>query len=301
MTVIHHDEHPLDRVAMLAMRTAVALHPPGAFGPAMRPDFDALIARMPMADGVNCEPGRVAGVPGWWCRPANAVPGGTVLYLHGGAYIAGSAAAYRGFAGQVAARARTAMFVPDYPLAPERSFPAAVDHALAVYAALAKDGPVALAGDSAGGGLALALLGLGVAQGTAPACAAVMSPWTDLALTGESMACRAACDPLLTRDALAEAARLYLGDHDRRDPRASPLYADPARLPPVLLHVGEDEVLLDDSLRYAARVKDAGGSAEAHVWQGMVHVFPSNLAMLHAAREALDGIATFLSEHLMAR
>ncbi len=301
MTVTWHDEHPLDRIATAAVRAAVALHPPAVFGPAIRPDFDALIARTPMAGGVTCEPGTVAGVPGWWCHPADPIRDGVVLYLHGGGYVAGSAAAYRGLASQVAARVGATMFVPDYALAPERPFPAAFYDVSGVYKELAARGPVALAGDSAGGGLALALLAQPPARAAKPVCAAVMSPWTDLALAGESLAARAPHDPLLTREALAEGARLYLAGHDPRDPRASPLHADPTGLAPVLLHVGEDEVLLDDTLRCAARIEAAGGRAEAHVWRGMLHVFPSNPSALHAAREALDGVATFLAGHIGRR
>lgn len=125
-----------------------------------------------------------------------------------------------------------------------------------------------------------------------------MSPWVDLALEGESMETRAGADPPLTRKKLDGAARLYLGDHDRRDPRASPLYGTLAGLPPVLLHVGEDAVLLDDARRYAEGVKAAGGTAELHVWQGMVHVFPASLAILRSAPEALDILGGFLRQHL---
>jgi acetyl esterase/lipase len=162
---------------------------------------------------------------------------------------------------------------------------------------------LAWAGDSAGGGLALSLLSIATAvskDGSVlpPAAAAVMSPWIDLALTGDSIDARADADPLLTRDALEKAAKLYLGEQDLRNPQLSPLYGDIAGLPPVLLHVGEDEILLDDSRRYAERINSAGGTASIHVWQGMVHVFPSNVELLQAAREALDDIGEFLYSHL---
>ena len=251
MTTTHHDEHLLDRAAMLAMRGMIALHPPGELGPEARPGFDALMERTPAADGVTYEAAQIGGIAGWWCRPIDAIEGAAVLYLHGGAYVLGSAAAYRNFAGQIAARAKTATFVADYALAPERPFPAALADAKAAYRGLAASGltRIALAGDSAGGGLALALLAAITAEARAgglprPLAAAVMSPWLDLALASGSMDARASADPLLTRSALAAAARLYLGEHDPRDPRASPLYGDLASLPPVFLHVGEDEVLL---------------------------------------------------------
>jgi acetyl esterase/lipase len=125
-----------------------------------------------------------------------------------------------------------------------------------------------------------------------------MSPWIDLALTGDSIKARADADPLLTRDALQKAAKLYLGEQYLHNPQASPLYGNLAGLPPVLLHVGEDEILFDDSCRFAERIDSAGGTARIDVWQGMVHVFPSNVELLQAAREALDDIGEFLHSHL---
>lgn len=149
--------------------------------------------------------------------------------------------------------------------------------------------------------MALALLSLTVAKARdgvslRPLGAVAMSPWTDLALTGDSMATRAEADPLATKQALATTAHLYLGKHDPRDLRASPLYADLAGLPPILVHVGEDEVLLDDSTRYGDRVEKSGGICQVNVWEGMVHVFPSNVSTLHAAKAALDDIGDFLRQ-----
>jgi acetyl esterase/lipase len=121
-----------------------------------------------------------------------------------------------------------------------------------------------------------------------------MSPWIDLALTGDSVETRAKHDPLLTRVALKGAGQMYLGQMNAKDPRASPLYGHLAGLPPVLLHVGEDEILLDDARRYAHLLAQSGVVAELHVWEGMVHVFPANLVLLRAAREALDINGEFL-------
>jgi monoterpene epsilon-lactone hydrolase len=299
----YHKEHLLDRAAMLAMRTLLALQPKVQFGPEARPEFDNLIENTPEADGLTYEVATIGGVAGWWCRPRQATEGAAILYLHGGAYVLGSAAAYRNFVGQIAARANASIFVADYGLAPEHPFPAAIDDAEAVYHGLAASGlsRLILAGDSAGGGLALALLlsMTAAARGGTlpkPLAAVVMSPWMDLALTGESIAARATFDPLLTREALEQAAQLYLGDADRNDPRASPLYGEFLGLPPVLFHVGENEILLDDSARLADRIEAVGGVTQLHVWEGMTHVFPSNLS-LKAANEALESIGTFLQEH----
>lgn len=300
----HHKEHLLDRAAMALVRTMLAIQPKLQFVPDARPVFDELMEKTPEAQSVTYEAAEIAGVAGWWCRPQQAQRNAAIVYFHGGAYVLGSAKAYRNFVGQIADRAKMVAFVVDYSLAPERVFPAAVEDAKAVYLGLAAAGfsRLVIAGDSAGGGLALSLLLLtteAARVGTSPKpCAAVvMSPWTDLALTGGSMADRAPADPLLTREALDGAARLYLGDHDRRDPLASPLYGSMDGLPPVLFHVGADEVLLDDSRRFASHIEALGGVAELHVWEGMTHVFASNLA-LQSAKDSMATIGHFLHRSL---
>jgi len=307
MTTTYHNEHLLDRAAMLVMRGMIALQPKTEFGPDARPGFDALMEKTPAGDGVIYEGATIGGIAGWWCRPVYAIADAAILYLHGGAYVVGSAWAYRHFAGQLATFAKAATFVADYGLAPERPFPAAYVDAKAAYRGLIASGltRIAVAGDSAGGGLALALAGTLARENAAdnlppPAAVAVISPWIDLALAGESMKSKASSDPLLSVEALSVAARLYLGEKDSRDPRASALHGDLKGLPPVFLHVGEDEVLLDDARRYATQAKSLGGSVELHIWQGMVHVFPANLALLHAAKEALELIGEFLRVHLAA-
>ena len=307
MSEIHHDEHLLDRAAMLVMRAMLAVQPPARFTPASRPMFDELMDKAPPAEAVGFEQATVAGVAGWWCRPASAVEGRAVLYFHGGAYALGSALAYRNFVSQIASRARAPVFIADYRLAPENPYPAAVEDAWAAYDGLAEQGfdAIAIAGDSAGGGLALVLLEMTAhALATAarlPVAAALMSPWTDLTLSGASMESRGKHDPLLSRETLDEAAVAYAGSHDRGDPRISPLQGDLSGLPPVLVHVGEDEVLLDDSRRYQQRCEAAGGRATVHVWHGMTHVFPSSVSMLRAAREALDITGRFLDDALGRR
>jgi acetyl esterase/lipase len=216
---IDHPLAPEDSKVMDAMRLAMA---PGR-GNIERASFDEVMEQTPDAAGVTYETAVIGGVPGVWCRPRVALPSVVILYVHGGAYIVGTAHAYRHLAGQIAARTGAAAFVAD---------------ARSVYRGMFAQGArsIGIVGDSAGGGLALALLALAQSEalagaGLAPCAAAVMSPWTDLALTAPSLKDRAAADPLLTPSALVAAAGQYLNGHDAHDPLASPLYGDLAGLP----------------------------------------------------------------------
>jgi len=303
---VHHPLSERDRATVAALRVDAAPFKGKMSDPSARAPFDAIMEHTPEAVGlVEYEQAVVGGVAGFWCLPHGARSTAAILYLHGGAYLLGSAAAYRHLAGQFAARTDTRVFIADYRLAPEHPFPAALDDAAAAYRGVVATGArqVAIVGDSAGGGLALALLAVAHAdavagRGAPPAGALVMSPWADLALTGASMTERADEDPMVTRDMLRVASASYLGDHDPRDPQASPLYGNLAGLPPVQLHVGTSEVLLDDTLRFVARARAAGVAATAHVWEGMPHVFPSNIGALDAADQAFDLMAGFLRERL---
>lgn len=288
MTEIRHPLTAADRAAMTAFRATLAAHPIAI----TRASYDSLLERVPPADAVAYSESNVGGVPGVWCEPASHRDGVAILYLHGGVFAYGSAHAYRNFAGQIAARSGVPAFVADYRLAPEHTFPAAHDDARAAYRGLtARFGArhVALVGDSAGGGLALSLL----REEPGSCCGVLLSPWTDLALTGGSLESKAADDPLMTRSALEASARQYLGDHDPRDPRASPLYGPTGETPPIQVHVGTAEILLDDSLRLASHDR-----IEVHAWEGMPHVFPSSIALFEAVQAAHDLIAAFLRAEL---
>lgn len=298
MTTIHHDEALRDRAAMLALRGLLALRPGIAFDPGARPAFDRLMSRIPAAAGVRHDPATVGTVAGWWCRPAGTGGNAVILYHHGGGYVLGSAAAYRHFVGQIAVRAGMAAFVADYAPAPETPFPAAFDDGMAAYRGLVAEGHrrIILAGDSAGGGLALALLAAVTAAADLPCrplAAIVVSPWIDLALGSASVETRAEADPLLSREQLARAAASYLRGHDPHDPRVDALAAPMRGLPPVQLHVGEDEILRDDAARYAAALERAGGAAELHAWSGMPHIFPVGVPFLAAAEQALELMGAF--------
>ncbi len=300
--------HPLadeDVSVAAAMRAEPAPSKGSLTGPGARPFFDEAMEHVPDADGVTYETGDIGGIPGVWARPSQAEPGNAILFLHGGAHVLGSAHAFRHFAGQFAARTRSPVFVVDYRLAPEHPFPAALDDAMSAYRGLIEAGArsIALVGDSAGGGLTLSLLASLYAGSAIPAvlpcAAAAMSPWTDLALTGPSLHSRTADDAFLTEGVLAAMAALYLDGHDPCDPRASPLYGRRSGLAPVQIHVGTDEVLLDDACRYADISRSLGNPVTLHVWQGMNHVFPSNTGRLVAADQALDLIGAFLAERLL--
>lgn len=300
-----HQPGPKDIATVAAIRAQVAPFKGSMTSPQARPAFDTMLEAVPAAADMVYEAGTVGGVGGFWCRPKGARTDAVLLYLHGGGYMMGSAHAYRHFAGQFAARTGTVAFVADYALAPERPFPAGVYDAQAAFRGLSAAGlkTIGLVGDSAGGGLALVALALAHAdaaagKGVAPRCCVVMSPWTDLALTGASYGTRAEEDPFVTKGMLKACADHYMGPQDPTQPTASPLHGRLGGLAPTQMHVGSSEVLLDDTLGYAARARAQGAVVEAHVWQGMPHVFPSSLGVLDAAEDAMASMASFLLKHL---
>jgi acetyl esterase/lipase len=221
-----------------------------------------------------------------------------VLYLHGGGYLFGSPATYRDRARRLAHRCDAEVFVPDYRLAPEHPYPAAREDALAAWtyvAALRPEAPIVVVGDSAGGGLTLSLLAaLRDGHRRLPACAFAFSPWTDLGGTGASMTANDGKDVWLTRRHVAAWGRHYAGAADVADPAISPVHADPTGFPPLLLIVGDQEVLLDDSLRVEARARQAGVEVEVLVGRGMQHDFPLTLPWLEESREAWEVVAAFV-------
>src|ERR1700722_15674212 len=199
MNVVDHSLNPKDAQSVAKMRTFAAMRK-GAFD---RTTYDKIVEQTPNAPDVTYEEGKVGGVAGWWCLPKGLDKSAAILYLHGGAYILGSAKAYRNFAGQIAIHAGVTTFVADYRLAPEHIFPAAVDDSVAAFQGLSKDfASVVVVGDSAGGGLALALAE-SKKLAKRPAAVVLLSPMTDLALTGETLISRAGTDFVLSKVALA--------------------------------------------------------------------------------------------------
>ena len=266
------------------------------------PDVEAsraLVARFALSPprGTRATPAEIGGIGGEWLLGAGASDD-TLLYLHGGAYALCSPATHRQITGGFARRGFR-VFAPDYRLAPDHPYPAALDDAVAAYRGLLAAGlspsRIAVAGESAGGGLALALLVRLRDEGVAlPAAAALFSPWADLSLTGESLRTNEALDPLFHARHAAWVASLYVGEADPRDPHVSPVYADLAGLPPLLLHVGDTEIILDDSRRIAARAREAGVRLSFSVWRDVVHGWQLLPAILPEARRSLDEASTFL-------
>lgn len=259
----------------------------------------------PAPDDVTTRRTVVGGRPALELEPAGDLRRGRLLYFHGGGYVVGSPDTHAGLVGELARRTRVRATSVDYRLAPEHSFPAPVDDGLAAYRALLEDGTdpseLVVAGDSAGGGLAIALLvaarDLGLPQ---PAAVAVLSPWTDLTLSGESIRSKEEADPIFTAEDLRWYADHYLGDRDRAEPLASPLFADLTGLPALLVQAGAHEVLLDDAVRLARRAGADDVDVTLEIRSGVPHVYQHHYGRLEEADAALDGMAGFLAARLAA-
>jgi acetyl esterase/lipase len=301
-----HPLDPEDAAITAAMRAMLSSSKGARPGIEARGQFDALMETVLPHGDVTFEADTLGGVPGFWVSPTDRRSGEAIIHLHGGWFNFGSAKAYRHLVGHIAARAGARAFIPDYRLAPEYPFPAATDDVLACYQGLAERDVlrIALTGDSAGGNLALVLASrvTGEAASINPTLVgvAVLSPVIDLTLSGATYETRADADPLFTRPQVAELVNSYLGSGDARDPLASPLHSRYSGMPSTRIHVGDDEVLLDDSLRYVERAVAAGVDARADVWMGMPHGFPASIGRLKAAAQALDAIGAFLAERLQA-
>jgi epsilon-lactone hydrolase len=299
-----HPVAPRDQAVMTEMRAMVLPNKGKLRGTAARAAFDGIIGHTSAPPGVTFRQDTIGGLTGWWCEPADSLSDAAILHLHGGWFNWGTAEAYRYLVGHIARSAAAPAFVPDYRLAPENPFPAAVDDALACLLGLHERGirAIAVTGDSAGGNLALSLLSLIAARSdesaVRPVGAVALSPVTDLAMTGSSWESRADADPFFVRDQSSALIAAYLDGHSAADPVASPLYASLAGLPPIRIHVGDDEVLLDDSLRYVQRCVAAGVDATVDVWEGMPHGFIGNVGQLEASAEVLKVIGAFLSARL---
>ncbi len=243
-----------------------------------------------------------SGVPAEWIVPAEADPTRMILYLHGGGYAIGSITTHRGLAARIAQAARARLLLIDYRLAPEHPFPAALEDALAAYRWLLSQGMdprhLAIGGDSAGGGLTLATaLSLRDASDLLPAALFLISPWTDLTFSGDSVRSRASRDPVLAiSDDWTEIA--YAGKYPLTHPFISPLFADLRGLPPTFIQVGSEEILYDDSARLEAKLIAAGVVNRFEVWDGMWHVFQGFAPYVPEAQQAIQRIGAFLDQHI---
>ncbi len=255
----------------------------------------------PLAADVRVERVDAAGVPAEWITAPGASSRHALLYLHGGAYLSGNPRLYRDLGARLSRACAAPVLLADYRLAPEHPFPAALEDARAALRWLRQDRPMsdcAIGGDSAGGGLALATLVAERDAGEAlPACAFAFSPWTDLAGTGASVRANARRDPWLASTLLTPAARLYLRDTPAEHPLASPLYADPRALPPLLLHAVESEILRDDTLRFAERARAAGVAVDTRIWRNLPHAFAIFAPLLPEARACVEECGRFTREH----
>ncbi len=262
-----------------------------------RAGMERISERVP-AD-VICEKVLAGGVNAEWIAAPGASADRVILYLHGGGYVVGSINTHRAMISRIARAANARALAIDYRLAPEHPFPAAVDDTIAAYKWLLaqgyKPGKIVLAGDSAGGGLTIAaLLAIRDAGLPMPACSVPISPWTDLEGTGESVRTRAARDVMVTQENLAHSAKQYYGTHDPKDPLVSPVHANFRGLPPMLIHVGDAEILLDDATRVAKSAKLAGVDVELEVWDDMPHVWHVFAKILPEGQQAIEKIGKFV-------
>lgn len=241
--------------------------------------------------------------PAEWVIPAGSPADRALLYLHGGSYSAGSPRTHRGLVAQLARASRTRGLTLDYRLAPEHAFPAPVEDALAAYRWLRAQGfapeRIAVAGDSAGGGLALALpLALRQVGEPLPAAVGALSPWTDLTGSGESVVARDKLDILLDGTTVGPTAERYLQGADPTNPLASPLFGDLTGFPPTIIQVGDHEILLDDATRFAKRAAEAGATMELEVYPGMWHVWQAFAPYIPEAARAIRTMGAFLDRSM---
>lgn len=254
---------------------------------------------VPLPENTHVEQVDAGGISAEWVSTPNADKERVLLYLHGGAYVLGSFKSHRDMVARLSAASGVRGLLIDYRLAPEHVFPAAIDDALAAYRWLLAQGTkpehIVVGGDSAGGGLTLALLQtLRDKDVPMPAGAILFSPWTDLVGTVQSRTTHDATDPWISGQALSFVSGMYAGTEDAHNPLISPIYADLHGLPPLLIHVGNDEVLLDDSLQVAEHAKAANVPVEITVWEGMWHVFPAFAYVLPEGQQAMEQMGVFI-------
>lgn len=272
--------------------------------PAMREEQEGTTRRMASRapEGITFEPVLSDEISAEWLHPENGMPDRAILYVHGGGYVSGSINDHRLIVAKLVKECQVNTLLYNYRLAPEHPYPAAVEDSVAAYRWLLEQGfapdKIMIVGESAGGGLCLALLlALRDQSIPLPAGAVAISPWTDLACTGESYRSKAkVC--LSPEGSWTVYSKYYAGDADRTTPWLSPLYGDLHGLPPLLIQVGDDEILRDDSIRFAEKAKAAGGNVRLRVEKGMVHCYPLLAPMFPEATQSMNEICAFIQQHL---
>ena len=266
--------------------------------------LDEVGSAWPVADDIALDPVDMHGVPGEWSIAPGSDPARVLIYFHGGGYCSGSIRSHRGMVTEAGRAGALRTLAVGYRLAPEHPFPAALDDALTAWHFVRGQGlparSIAVGGDSAGGGLSVALLNRLKESGEElPCCAWLVSPWTDLTLSGATLMTKDFVDPLIHKAYLEELAAAYVpAGIDRKDPRFSVLFADPEGLPPMLIQVGSAETLLDDAARFAVAAGTKGVFVTLEIWPGMIHAWHLWNACLEEGRQALAGAGAFLRRHL---
>jgi epsilon-lactone hydrolase len=287
-----------------AIRTLLKAKPRPVGWAERRSRIDEVCSVSPAADDIKFTPADLDGVAGEWSMAPGADDSRVLIYLHGGGYCSGSILSHRRIVSEAGRAAGMRTLAVAYRLAPEHPFPAAFDDALTVWRWLRREGVaaanVAVAGDSAGAGLTVALLNrLAELKEERPACIWLVSPWVDLTMSGPSLAAKDAVDPLIHKEYLNELADAYVPPGmDRKDPRVSPLHADLNGLPPVLIQVGSAETLLDDAVRFAGAAGAADVPVTLEIWAHMIHAWPIWNAQLEPGRRALAGAGAFMRRHV---
>jgi acetyl esterase/lipase len=268
----------------------------------MRAEFEANAKMFTVVEDTRCEPFRLENMQAEWIVHRDAFDERVVLYLHGGGYVMGSIETHRAMISRISRAAAARVLLIGYRLAPEHPYPAALEDSTAAYQWLLAEGwdpaRMAIAGDSAGGGLSIATL-VRAREATVPLPAAMVcvSAWVDLEGIGESMTTKADVDPIVQREHVLLMARAYLGGANPRTPLAAPLYADLRGLPPMLIQVGGSETLMDDSLRLAARARGAGVEVILEPWEDMFHVWHYFASLLPEGQQAIERIGSFIREN----
>ena len=294
----------MDQTEIAAVRALLKSKPRPVGWSERRKRLDEVGAVWPIADDVELTAVDVKGIPGEYSMVPGSDPSRLLIFFHGGGYCSGSIQSHRRLVTEAGRAAGIRTLAVEYRLAPENPFPAAYDDALIAWRFLRDQGfaagHIAIGGDSAGAGLTLGLIGrLRDAREELPACAWLISPWTDLTMSGSTLVSKAAIDPLIHKEYLHELADAYLpAGMDRQDPRVSPLYAALENFPPILIQVGSNETLLDDATRFAVRAGAADVAVTLEIWPNMIHAWMLWNAHLEDGRHALANAGSFIRAHL---